>query len=180
MAVNFLLKVSLILSPVIFLTFIFIFKPDLWSPSKIQRSLCGMHHQEALTIPREFTTHPALEDLSHKGDEAWETELFTPHGGFLMVRRNETVKEKWGVSMFHGLHCLQLIRSSLQQAKEMGTPSMPGGHGNHHEQHSEHLDESHLQHCFSYITQVGTSSLLLQLTNRKTDCEYSDITIDSL
>lgn len=160
MAVNFLLKVFLFLSPLLFLIFTFGFKANIWSPSKIQRSLCGIHHQETLTIPTEFTMRPTLEDLSHKGDEAWATELFTPHGGFLVVRRNETMKENWGISMFHGLHCLQLIRSSLQRAREMGTGSMPGSHGDHHEQHLEHLDESHLQHCFSYITQVGNSCLL--------------------
>lgn len=169
MAVSLLLKFSLILSPLVFL--LFIFKADLWSASKIQRSLCGVRYQERPpNIPREFTTQPALEDLSHKGDEAWATELFTPHGGFLVVRRNETTNEKWGVSMFHGLHCLQMIRSALQQAREIEISSIPGDHGGHHEHHSEHLEESHLQHCFSYITQVRNSSLFLQSTNGSTHC----------
>ncbi|KAE8380418.1 hypothetical protein BDV26DRAFT_290345 [Aspergillus bertholletiae] len=149
-----LFKASLILLPLILVFLLFEAYNSRWDAFRIQKSLCGMlDHEKPGTTLREFTRRPSIEDLSHEGDNAWNTELFTPHGGFLIVRRNETTKEKWGVSMFHGLHCLQIIRSMLQQARENGMSSMAGGHGDHHQQHSDHLDETHVEHCFSYIAQ---------------------------
>jgi len=99
-----------------------------------------------------FTQVPNLEDLSPAGDAAWD-ELLTPHGGSVWLRTNETFAQDWGISMFHGLHCLGLIRVGLRNGL---------GHGeNHHIRRNEaagshegHLDLEHLRHCFSYIAQV--------------------------
>lgn len=151
-----LLKVSLALLPLILFLLILETQNLRWGAFKIQKSLCGTRDQESPhSILTKFTRLSALEDLTHDGDKAWDMDLFTPHGGFLIVRRNQTMSERWGVSMFHGLHCLQIIRSTLQQARENGMPSVSGDHRDHHQGHSDHLDEVHVQHCFSYIAQVG-------------------------
>ncbi|KAB5518247.1 hypothetical protein GE09DRAFT_929729, partial [Coniochaeta sp. 2T2.1] len=60
-----------------------------------------------------FERHPDLEDLSHNGDQTW-SELTTPLGGMLWVKHNDTYSYPWGISMFHGLHCLQMIRTAVQ------------------------------------------------------------------
>lgn len=106
-----------------------------------------------------FTPKPNLEDLSAAGDAAWDA-LLTPHGGSVWLQTNDTFAQDWGISMFHGLHCLGLIRVGLRTGL--------GHSSNHHMQrneasssHERHLDLDHLQHCFSYIAQVCVLYVLL-------------------
>ncbi|OAP55470.1 hypothetical protein AYL99_10443 [Fonsecaea erecta] len=66
------------------------------------------------TVPRTFGQMRELEDLSRRGDAAWAVRTSTRGGGFLTVRYNATMTQGYGVSMFHALHCLQMIRFALQ------------------------------------------------------------------
>lgn len=102
-----------------------------------------------------------LENMSHEADEAWLQVLSTPKGGFLWVKYDEENNEAWGVSMFHAIHCLKMLRNTFQQFSNE-TNSGEGMHN--HQMHSrgptgiehEHdpFDAVHIGHCFSYIAQV--------------------------
>lgn len=128
------------------------------------------------TIERIFTRLPFLEPLSSSQDSAaWADEFTTPKGGFLVVRRNESYTEKWGVSVYHSLHCLQLLRGALGKTlistTKLGMNSQHGGDGKHGDalhrsrgddgagdssEHSAHTEDAeHLEHCVSYIAQVS-------------------------
>lgn len=136
-------------------------------------SLQTTPHQshDAQTLPTKrmiFDRIPALETLSHDGDKHWG-DLVTKQGGFLWVQHNETYGYPWGISMFHGLHCLAMIRSALQDASGNAT-GMPyhehnqqtsrrnDGHDGEHKTHESHAAHAknmeHVMHCFSYIAQV--------------------------
>ena len=124
----------------------------------------------ATSISHIFILDPTLEDISHAGDTAWRDSLLTPKGGFLWVQYNESYEESYGISMFHALHCLQLIRGNLQESPSMKAyiaeksgsvvtdmSKSGGGTRPHHGEHShqQHLgDPGHVAHCVSYIAQV--------------------------
>lgn len=84
----------------------------------------------------------------------WEESLPTRKGGFLMVQEEGGPAIQYGVSMFHQLHCVMMLRDKL----------IGGGHKMHHhaqdsnpESHSEDqpsTEEDHLGHCLDYIAQV--------------------------
>lgn len=106
---------------------------------------------------RTFLDVTPLEDLRPEGDSAWDA-LTTRRGGYLWIQYNETYDMPWGISVFHGLHCLQMLRSELQS--ELG---FSGGGGHHHHKrniatkHDDHGDEDgvgHLGHCLAYVAEV--------------------------
>jgi hypothetical protein len=114
------------------------------------------------TITRTFRELETLEDLSHSADSAWEATFNTPKGGFLWVKHNETMNEAWGVSMFHAIHCLGLIRQAVQESGN-NTHAISSTHheANSHTSRSVRhthggMDRRHIGHCFSYIAQVST------------------------
>lgn len=82
----------------------------------------------------------------------------TPQGGFLWVKHNETMNLAWGVSMFHAIHCLTLLREQVQMDQNLKNATM--GHNPHNDHqlpgHSA-FDSTHVGHCFSYIAQVSLS-----------------------
>jgi hypothetical protein len=106
-----------------------------------------------------FRELEALEDMSAAGDENWD-DLFAGDGYLFLKPENTSFPwEPWGVSMFHGLHCLQVLRNKIQELAGRVTGSEPlerqGQHGHHHDD----LDDSdvsdiHYLHCFSYLAQV--------------------------
>ncbi|RFU25775.1 hypothetical protein B7463_g10566, partial [Scytalidium lignicola] len=115
---------------------------------------------------RTFPDVTPLEDLGSEGDKAWDT-LTTERGGFLWIQYNETYDIPWGISMFHGLHCLQMLRREFQS--QLGINSS-GGHHHHkrniatkHENHGNGVDTVHLGHCLAYIAEmlecVGDSTI---------------------
>ncbi|KAF2636001.1 hypothetical protein P280DRAFT_553343 [Massarina eburnea CBS 473.64] len=117
--------------------------------------MCHCSAPSTLTPPPRirttFQSITALEDLSEEADTNWAS-LATPKGGFLRVQYNESYVQLWGISMFHQLHCLEMIRMTLQ--KEMGIKAK----GNHHHgggKGAEHEDDpEHITHCFSYLAQA--------------------------
>ena len=98
-----------------------------------------------------FREQKKLENISSSMDESWSSMLSTPKGGFLWRPYNETTNEAWGVTMFHSIHCLGLIRGFVQERLNMTNPKHKHGHG-----HSGD-DIGHIGHCFSYIAQVSKS-----------------------
>ncbi|KAF1988224.1 hypothetical protein K402DRAFT_402920 [Aulographum hederae CBS 113979] len=96
--------------------------------------------------PLRFLRQPALEDSSARGDAAW-TALLAPVGdGQIWRTYNETYKLPWGVSMYHGVDCLGMLRGRLLH----GTASYDGGVLK--AQGSER-ERDHVVHCLSYILQ---------------------------
>lgn len=52
--------------------------------------------------------------MSVAGDQKWD-DLFAGDGYLFFKPENSSLpQEPWGVSMFHGLHCLQVLRSKIQ------------------------------------------------------------------
>ncbi|KAJ5165642.1 uncharacterized protein N7500_007472 [Penicillium coprophilum] len=100
------------------------------------------------TTPRlnlyQFHTSKELEDLSTAGDASWQQLTTTNDGGFLWVRHNETYRTGWGISMFHSLHCLGLLREIVKTKSD---------HSNSDSHHASHADAAHAGHCLSYIAQ---------------------------
>jgi hypothetical protein len=90
--------------------------------------------------------------MSSDGDTAWQQMTTTRGGGFLWIRHNETYKVGWGVSMFHALHCLSMVRDVVKQNphfdRERKDSENIGGNG-----HDAHMDYKHVGHCLSYIAQ---------------------------
>ncbi|KAI4230241.1 MAG: hypothetical protein L6R36_000206 [Xanthoria steineri] len=105
------------------------------------------HHQ-----PRRITTvfqdRPILENLSPSANEEWERALLTPRGGFLWVQYNITAEQPYGISMFHGLHCLKMLREVIQSSH---TATKGSEHPGAHKEHGQSLN--HIRHCIGYIAQ---------------------------
>ncbi|KAA6413231.1 MAG: hypothetical protein FRX48_02975 [Lasallia pustulata] len=124
-------------------------------------------HEPKPATPRPVVTTtfrpiPALEDLSLAADPAWAA-LLPGDGGFLNVRYNETYVQAWGISAFHALHCLAMIRGALQSASGLradGGSSYGQGHGHGGGGGDTGVGDhywapEHLMHCFSYLAQVS-------------------------
>lgn len=109
------------------------------------------------TMSRTFREMKTLENLSHEADDAWSTILSTPKGGFLWTTYNETANEAWGISMFHAIHCLGLIRNVVQSHSHGGERVPPNNTSSQSHGHVA-MDMGHIGHCFSYIAQVSRSS----------------------
>ena len=107
-----------------------------------------------------FRERPILEDLSPSADEAWEQTLLTRKGGFLWVEFNETSSEAWGISMFHALHCLKMLRIVVRSSEMMKSvvKESRGASDNGRQDggNSKHPDMNplHIGHCVGYIAQV--------------------------
>lgn len=108
------------------------------------------------SVETTFRRYDEFQDISRKGDSHWDS-LLTPNGGFVVL--DPPSAETYGIAMFHQLHCLQMIRSTMQS---LMNPNMSADgqiqhsehHGaNHHANH--HANEnSHAMHCFDYLRQV--------------------------
>ncbi|KAI1416920.1 hypothetical protein F5Y13DRAFT_185758 [Hypoxylon sp. FL1857] len=93
--------------------------------------------------------YPVYNREKTSGKVDWWDSLLTPNGGFLMVEEQDHEINKYGVSMFHQLHCLSMIRTVLLSS----------------EMHMDHvrvesrdmesaMDRGHFLHCFDYIVQA--------------------------
>ena len=112
-----------------------------------------------------FMDGSLLTDLSNAGDEAWRL-LTTKRGGFLWVqtdvenvREGNDREEEWGISMFHGLHCLQMIRTALQEPSQQNEFT----HAHHPSNSTEDAKigtthDSHIGHCLGYLANVSHST----------------------
>ena len=110
-----------------------------------------------------FGEFPVLVDMSPAGDAAWAEAALTPGGGFLRVRSNESTVYGWGISMFHALHCLQMIRTIVRDSPMMQEESsgakhekgMAHDHASGHDSGHDMMDPEHVAHCIGYIAQVS-------------------------
>ena len=101
--------------------------------------------------------------MSPAGDAAWAEAALTPGGGFLRVRSNELTVYGWGISMFHALHCLQMIRTIVRDSPMMQEESggakhengMAHDHNSGHDSGHDVMDPEHVAHCIGYIAQVS-------------------------
>ena len=104
--------------------------------------------------PKIFEPIPALEAaIGDPEDVDWDEYLLTPNGGFIMVDEGDGVTKGYGVTMFHQLHCLGMIRTMLF-----------GGSMNHdHEVQGAEWSKNplHFLHCLDYIAQVSNFSSLV-------------------
>lgn len=157
-ASNFVTRTTLVV--VLFIAGFFLFHQHA-VPNTIQETIksqlekssqsCGDVSQSSSdrTPSRSFTytmrNFAGLEDLSASSSASWDTTFSTPQGGFLWVKHNETMDVPWGVSMFHAIHCLTLLRGKVQ--RDQSIENATTGH--------EEFDSTHIGHCFSYIAQVG-------------------------
>ena len=125
--------------------------------------------EDAISSPRmqsvEFYEHYEYQNLSHSSDHLWD-ELLTPNGGFLAGVDDTGRAHRYGISMFHQLHCVAMLRMVVQslmvdnEANSMAH-SMHGSHmtkkdvpdskygAAHHD-----MDSEHWLHCFDYLRQV--------------------------
>lgn len=131
----------------------------------------GLPHTTAL-----FRERPILEDLSPSADAAWEKTLLTRKGGFLWVEYNQTVNEAWGISMFHALHCLKMLRiasrSSPMVKSLVGVRSEASDHIEQRRATIDHpdMDPAHIGHCIGYIAQVRSPFSMLAGEFAKSRC----------
>lgn len=121
------------------------------SPSRTQQNTQPeSQYDEAVSIGSIFRNLKDLEDMSLSGDKTWES-MFPKGGGYLYVRSNDssTRSEAWGVSMFHSLHCLLMLRSGIQKDQ------LPiSDHENMARRFNLHISPNHMAHCISYLAQV--------------------------
>ena len=95
-----------------------------------------------------FEEHDQYMSLAPKNDIYWD-DLLTPNGGFVKRPDANGVVMKHGMSMFHQLHCLQMIRAEIQRLMHLQRENR-----NHHIDHILD-DEAHWTHCLDYIRQVS-------------------------
>jgi hypothetical protein len=115
------------------------------------------------TTPRTFGTDLFFTSLASASPSNYSSRLSTPRGGFLWVKKNGTEEGKqgfWGISMFHSLHCLQMLSEQLKKTPgwesemDMGEGEGEREHGGH----SEHNHEiAHMKHCVGYIAEATSS-----------------------
>jgi len=108
------------------------------------RSTCGQCFE--LELP--FVKHMELRDVTPSGDAAW-TALFTDNGGVALVKDPKTGSvDKVCVSIFHQLHCLDMIRKEVGRLhREGGQEESSGAESLFHREH--------YLHCFDYLAQVS-------------------------
>lgn len=107
-----------------------------------------------------FARNPNFEDMSHDNDAAWAEAVMPKKLGFIYVKHNESLLLERGISMFHAMHCLSLLREMLQEPP--ADPSQSRHHGLKGEA-SKHLRQEHVPHCLSYIAQVRGSLYVLAM-----------------
>lgn len=107
------------------------------------------------TIHTVFKERPDLANPSRKDHSDPGPATGKPTWGGLWVQRNETYKQGWGISMFHALHCLEMIRDGLADKSSLRTHGMLGKSAGNAE--PDHHKGDHVRHCFAYIAQVRYS-----------------------
>ncbi|KAI0133905.1 hypothetical protein BJ170DRAFT_590908 [Xylariales sp. AK1849] len=106
-----------------------------------------------------FSEHDDYMNLSHDYDSLW-SELLPPNGGFIVRPDKSGVERKYGISMFHQLHCLGMMRDAVQDMTERlaaSEKSAPHTHSDTRGTHGIHdplAEDVHWLHCFDYLRQA--------------------------
>ncbi len=119
----------------------------------------------------DFQEHAHFKSLDHIYDTFWDEMLLPSNGGYVTSSSTSNNTDKLGISMFHQLHCLSMIRDEMQLLKDsldsMKGPSHAKGehaqdvqvhrrHGHMHEDDGSGPGEhEHALHCFDYLRQVS-------------------------
>ncbi|KAM7214613.1 protein of unknown function (DUF3328) domain containing protein [Rhypophila decipiens] len=156
--------------------------PETLSPSSPTETACTTQAIKTpyKTFPKKFLGDPWKSDpYDLNGDEtsniyqsgemnltkdSWWDRLITPNGGFLLVQ-DEAEDEPlgFGVSMFHQLHCLNMIRSQFLDGMQKDVNGVPENiqTTTSDEDEEDELEKKlrkservHLLHCFEYIAQA--------------------------
>ncbi|KAL9610778.1 MAG: hypothetical protein Q9167_004534 [Letrouitia subvulpina] len=104
-----------------------------------------------------FHQWPVIENLLPSNDEKWAQTLLPPNDGFLRLMINQTIERYYGISMFHALHCLQMLRV-VARSSPMAKMS-DGAGGGREDKHQNgtfedlHMGPVHVAHCIGYIAQ---------------------------
>lgn len=121
----------------------------------------------------EFSEHEDYKNLSREFDPLWD-KLLTPNGGYLTADRKTNETDKLGISMFHQLHCLAMIREEMQYLvhiievlkENTHAPELHSQLQRRHKHGGDSMnplnhDADHPLHCFDYLRQVRNFVLLL-------------------
>ncbi|KAJ3497270.1 hypothetical protein NLG97_g2031 [Lecanicillium saksenae] len=111
--------------------------------------------------------------LDHQFDRLWNEDMLPPNGGYLKTDKETNNTDMLGISMFHQLHCLGMIREEMQHLHQIINDLNTGGSGDmttakdHRRKgrrHSDgldldagrpaHHDQKHTMHCFDYLRQT--------------------------
>lgn len=126
----------------------------------------GLFHELITSSrPANFSEHDDYRNMSHQFDSLW-TDLLTSNGGFIYKTEKDNRKHKYGISMFHQLHCLAILRGAFQMFHETMDPHQvdlretPAHRRGEEMQrnpnpHESHYDQDHWTHCFDYLRQVS-------------------------
>jgi hypothetical protein len=112
---------------------------------------------------REFKNHivlnpaPEFGTVDTSGYKSWN-DLLPPNGGFLVKEVNGT-RRNFGITMFHQLHCIQMLRASFQVflAQKDGakkTDSSQGKHSSRTNSGRDGFDTNHYTYCFDFLRQA--------------------------
>ncbi|RAK89401.1 hypothetical protein BO79DRAFT_264969 [Aspergillus costaricaensis CBS 115574] len=90
----------------------------------------------------------------HDTHRSWESLLLPENGGILKVRTDNNTITDYGISMFHQLHCLTVLRGLIfpETSQHHGASTSPSHSGDEHE------DAVHWAHCFDYIAQFENTN----------------------
>lgn len=131
--------------------------PDDLTESKSTESYMADSWLESSKHGMTFTHDEARADMGSWGNIIWDA--MVPNGGGFVLQTNddnstESQPTPYGVSMFHGLHCLKVIRSKIQDLLALTENS--NSTASHHMQAPSYLmDSDHYIHCLEYIAQVS-------------------------
>lgn len=134
---------------------LFLFAYPLLNQHVLSPRLCVTPYTQQIT----FSPHPEYANLSHTYDQLWE-DVLPSNGGFV---KDTLTGGSLGITMFHQLHCLQLLRIGLQSAHEGDTTGKVMDHAGH----NMHANSQHYLHCLGYLRQVShpASSSVLHIVD---------------
>lgn len=107
-------------------------------------------------IPTVFKQNRDYMSTSHEFDHLWKA-LLPPNGGFVQPDKKGFERDaNSGISMFHQLHCLNMLRNALQDYDLGVTPPQGDRHADN--TFDDHPNEHHWSHCLDYLRRVSLGS----------------------
>lgn len=105
-----------------------------------------------------FAEHDIYQSLTPAANTAWD-EILPPNGGFLYAADGKGERRVHGISMFHQLHCLQMLRGKI--VRLLDEVHAGGSNQGHTEsladmgsKHHHDGDDEHWMHCLDYLRYV--------------------------
>ena len=114
---------------------------------QIQSNVCASALYDFETT---FVMDKTYTDLSPLGNQAWD-KLLPANGGYI-TKEIDGKSHKFGISMFHQLHCLQTLRAKIQMLANSST-------------NDNGPRDGHIGHCFDFLRQVDVALLPFPLSS---------------